>query len=124
MIGISSRGDHNKTANSLLKIARGDIFAELDRYAQMGVQALARATPKDSGLTANSWTYKIFRGAKPGIAWYNTNMIGGTSVAVLIQYGHATGTGGYVPGYDFINPAIQPILDQITEHVWKKVKSV
>lgn len=123
MIRITSKGDLTSTKNYLTKLLRGDIFSELDRYGAMGVEALARATPVESGLTANSWYYKLIGDRKhPGIEWRNRNSVNGTTVAVLIQYGHGTGTGGYVPGRDFINPAMRPIFDRITSEVWKKVK--
>lgn len=125
MIRIFSKGDFKKTTNSLLKMKgfNGGIFSSLERYGQMGVDALAKATPIESSLTANSWKYRIIKDNKrPGIEWYNTNIVNGTPVVILIQYGHATGTGGYVPGRDFINPAMQPIFDKIVDDVWKKVK--
>lgn len=124
MIGISSKSS-NKTEKWLKSLADGDIFSDLDRYGQMGVDALARATPVDTGLSANSWAYRIIKDrGSPGIEWYNTNKINGvgTPIVILIQYGHGTGTGGYVPGYDFINPAMKPIFDKIEADVWKKVK--
>jgi hypothetical protein len=124
MIGIESRGDFKKTRSFLKKMQRGDIFYDLNRYGEMGVSALGKATPIDSSLTANSWGYRIIRDRKfPGIEWYNTNVVNGTPVAILIQYGHATGTGGYVQGRDFINPAMQPVFDKIADEIWKKVKS-
>lgn len=99
-----------------------DIFLTLNRYGQIGVQALAAATPRDSGETAASWTYEIKRA--PGsysIVWGNTHMAANQPVAILLQYGHGTGTGGYVQGRDYINPAIQPIFDQIAAEAWKAV---
>jgi hypothetical protein len=124
MFRVSTAGDHNKTANALRKILRGDIFTQLDQYGQMGVAALEQSTPVDSRMTAGSWRYRIIRGRFPGIEWFNTNMTNqGTPVAILIQYGHATGTGGYVAGRDFINPAMRPVFDKIADDVWKKVKS-
>lgn len=121
MIGITSRGDFSKTEGFLAKILRGDIFRDLNNYGQQGVEALSRATPVDTGKTAMSWNYRVIRGRRPGIEWFNTNTENGTSVAILIQYGHGTGTGGYVQGRDFINPAIRPIFDRIADDVWKKV---
>ena len=103
---------------------KGDIFSGLDRYGQEGVDALANATPKESGETANSWRYRIIR--KRGfvtIEWYNTHVNDGANIAVLIQYGHGTGTGGYVQGIDYINPSIRPVFDRIADEIWKKVKS-
>lgn len=123
MISITSSGS-NKTEVFLTKMLKGDLFNSLDRYGAMGVDALASATPKDSGLTASSWTYHVVK--KKGfysVVWNNTNTINGTPVAIILQYGHGTGTGGWVEGRDYINPAIQPIFDQMAEEVWKQVTS-
>ena len=104
------------------RMLHGDVFSELDRYGALGVSALSRATPVDTGLTAQSWAYRIVRSrGRHTIEWYNTNTRDGLEVAILIQYGHGTGTGGYVAGRDYINPAIRPIFDQIADNVWKKV---
>jgi len=105
-------------------MSKGDIFLALEAYGQRGVDALANATPVDSGETANSWTYEVIR--KHGyfsIVWSNTHVVEGRPIAILLQYGHATGTGGYVAGRDYINPAIRPIFDQIAADVWKVVTS-
>lgn len=122
MIGITTGGDLKKTDDFLKRLLQGDLFSDLARYGQMGVDALSRTTPVDSSLTANSWAYRVIKNRKrPGIEWYNTNTVNGTHVAILIQYGHATGTGGFVSGRDYINPAMRPIFDQIVNDVWKKV---
>lgn len=90
----------------------------------MGVDALAGVTPVETGLAAASWRYRIVRDSrKIGIEWYSVDQIRGTPIVILLQYGHATGTGGYVRGRDFINPAMRPIFDQIANDVWKKVTS-
>lgn len=122
MIRITSKGDYRKTNNFLNRLLKIKQPTNFDRYGQMGVEALAKATPIDSSLTANSWAYRIVKDSRgPGIEWYNTNPAGNTSVAILIQYGHATGTGGYVQGRDYINPAMQPIFDRIADEFWKEV---
>lgn len=121
MIGISTRGD-DSTSKALQRMQRGDIFGDLDHYGRLGVNALAAATPTETGATKIAWGYRVIRSRKwPGVEWFNTNPAGGESVAVLIQYGHATRNGGYVQGRDFINRAMQPIFDQIISDVWKKV---
>jgi hypothetical protein len=90
----------------------------------MGVNALANSTPVETGLTARSWQYRIVKDRRgPTIEWYNTNQVNGTPVAILIQYGHGTGTGGYVAGRDYINPAMRPIFDTIADEVWRRVKA-
>jgi hypothetical protein len=122
LITFSSSGSWKRTESFLQRMARNDIFRTLDKYGQMGVQALAAATPRDSGATAASWTYEIKRGfGSYTITWGNTNMAGGSPVAILLQYGHGTGTGGYVQGRDYINPAILPIFDKIADEAWKAV---
>lgn len=124
MITFTTKGDFKRTEEFLMKMAKGDLFTALDRYGQEGVQALAAATPKDSGETASSWSYEIKKDAGSySIIWSNGHMADGTPVAVLIQVGHGTGTGGYVSGRNFINPALQPIFDRIANDVWKEVTS-
>ena len=92
-----------------------------ERYGAQGVEALRSATPKDSGLTADSWTYTI---ENWGIGFNNSNVNNGYAVALLIQYGHGTKNGGYVQGIDFINPALKPIFDKIAEECWKEVQKL
>jgi len=119
---IGSTGDWKRTQSWLKDMARGSLFSDLDRYGQAGVAALASATPTDSSLTANSWDYKVSTsGSGASIEWFNTNAVGSANIAILLQYGHGTGTGGYVKGRDYINPAVKPIFDQIEKDVWKKV---
>lgn len=124
MIRLSSSGSFEKTRAFIDRLRNGDMFKDLNRYGQMGVDALSRATPKDTGQTAASWGYVIRRNANgTTIVWTNSNVNQGAQIVILLQYGHGTGTGGYVQGYDYINPAIRPIFDQIAADVWKKVTS-
>jgi hypothetical protein len=119
---FSSSGSTDRTRSFLQKAQTGNLFNDLSSLAQQGVNALASATPVDTGLTASSWSYEIeTKGDRTTISWINTNKEGTAKVAILLQYGHGTGTGGYVSGQDYINPAIQPIFDQIADNVWKKV---
>lgn len=122
-ISLSSQGDYNQTKNSLQKMLNGNLFSDLDSWGQLGVEALASATPEDTGLTSESWGYRIVHDSYgPGIEWYNTNVDDqGTQIAIMIQYGHGTGTGGYVHGKDYINPAIQGVFDTIVAELGKKV---
>lgn len=125
MIRVSASGSFQKTKGFLDRLMNGDIYKELDRYGEMGTRALAAATPVDSGTTANSWYHRIER-SKNGvtISWHNSNVNKGAVIAILLQYGHGTGTGGYVVGRDYINPATRPVFDQIAAEVWRKVTSV
>jgi hypothetical protein len=119
---FSSSGSTAKTQAFLQKMQAGDVLSGLESLAQQGVNALAAMTPVDTGLTAASWSYEITTsGGTTKISWINTNRIGGVKVAIILQYGHGTGTGGFVAGRDYINPAIVPIFDQIANDVWKKV---
>lgn len=125
MLYVTSQGDFSKTQKFLVKLARPNIIERLKAYGSMGVDALSAATPKDSGKTAGSWGYEVKQSGKTySIVWTNTNVVQGVPIAVILQYGHGTGTGGYVQGRDYINPAIQPIMSRIAEDVWKVVSSV
>lgn len=124
MISFSHSGSFDKTTAWLRKLQRLPLDQIVRAEAQKGVQALAAATPKDSGLAASSWGYQIKKTATSlTIEWTNSDVENGFPVAVMIQYGHGTGTGGYVQGIDFINPAMRPIFDQIAQTVWKAVIS-
>lgn len=122
MITFSSSGSFNATESFLQRVSSDGLFSALDHYGQQGVDALASATPVDSGLTAQSWTYEIVKDANSySIIWDNTHIENGMPIAILIQYGHATRTGGYVEGRDYINPALRPIFDQIAKDAWREV---
>lgn len=122
MITISSHGSFENTEKFLKRMSDRSIFDSLSRYGEEGVQALSQATPKDSGDTAQSWVYEIERTSTSyAIIWSNTNVVDGVPIAVLIQVGHGTGTGGYVSGRDYINPALRPVFDRIAASVWKEV---
>lgn len=122
MIIFESRGDFKKTEKFFKAMLKGKLFDEMDKYGRMGVDALASYTPRDTGLTAADWGYEISRSfGSYSITWTNRNPAGGTPVVILLQYGHGTGTGGYVQGQDFINPALRPVFDAIAEGVWKAV---
>lgn len=124
MIKITSKGEWEKTRNFLNRILRNDHLSDFAQYGELGVVALERANPKDSGLSSNSWGYSIINSKNfPGISWHNTDIEGNQQVVILIQYGHGTKSGTWVQGRDFINPAMRPVFDQIAEDVWKKVNS-
>jgi len=122
MIGVKTSGSFDNILKYLRQRTKEDSIGNLDSYGQRGVRALSAATPKNSGETANSWSYRIVREhGKVRIEWYNTHEEDGTNIAVIIQYGHGTGTGGWVEGRDYINPAMRPVFDSIISDVWKEV---
>jgi hypothetical protein len=122
MISITGKGDFSKTFKFLNFVDKFKVDKILEKYGQQGVSALAAATPINSGQTANSWNYTIKNsGSSYSIHWNNTNVNNGVNIAVIIQYGHGTGTGGYVQGIDYINPAMRPIFDKIAEEAWREV---
>lgn len=122
MFKITSQGDFSRTFKFLEKVKKLNTKKILEKYAKEGVTALANATPVDSGLTASSWTYEIsISGESATINWVNTNVNKGVNIAVILQYGHGTGTGGYVQGIDYINPAMRPIFDRIAQEAWMEV---
>jgi hypothetical protein len=105
-------------------MSRLDIRSILEKYGAAGTQALAAATPVSTGLAASSWSHEVVReGRRWTIAWNDTDIENGYPVAIMIQYGHGTGTGGYVQGIDYINPALRPLFIQMADEVWKVVKS-
>lgn len=121
MIKLSSTGTFDKTEKFLKR--SNNIKLELDTYGKKGVAALAAATPVNSGETANSWYYEITKqNGKYTIAFKNSNINNGVPIAIILQYGHGTNNGGWVEGRDYINPAIQPIFDEMAEAAWKEVK--
>ena len=122
MISFRQKGDFSKTYKYLGKAKRAVQLTNLDKYGQEGVDALASATPYESGLTAKSWDYKVTR--KNGsitLSFFNTNIQNGVPIAIILQYGHGTRNGGWVQGRDYINPAIQPIFDKIADNAWREV---
>ena len=122
MITFSTKGDFSKTEQFLIKAKRVDIKSILDTYGRQGVASLSASTPVESGRTASSWDYTV-KGSRGSyeIVWTNSNVHNGVNIAVILQYGHGTGTGGYVRGRDYINPAMRPVFDQIAKAAWKAV---
>ena len=117
-------GGFTKTERFLNRMKRREYLNVLDEFGRDGVQALRNATPVDSGATAEAWDYEIKRTRNyTEIVWTNSNINDGVPIAVILQYGHGTGTGGYVQGRDYINPAIRPVFDKIAEKAWKVVTS-
>lgn len=122
MVTFKVSGNYKKTRKYLEKANKMKINDILEKYGKQGVKALRESTPKDSGKTADSWSYEIKTDKNgPVLYWRNSNVNDGVPIAILIQYGHATRTGGYVKGRDYINPAIRPIFDEIAESAWKEV---
>ena len=122
MISFRQKGDFSKLSRYLERAKEAAKVGILDKYGREGVAALVSATPTDSGKTAVSWEYEIVRqNGSVSIVFKNTNVNKGVNIAVILQYGHGTGTGGWVQGRDYINPAIQPIFDRIADDAWKEV---
>lgn len=121
MITFKQKGDFSKLTH-FLQNAKNSIAVDiLDKYGREGVKVLASATPKDTGKTAASWTYRIIRQKDSvSITFENSNIQNGVPIAIILQYGHATRNGGWVQGKDYINPAIRPIFDQLADEAWKE----
>lgn len=123
-VNFEVSGGFTKTERFLNRMKRREYLNVLDEFGRDGVQALRNATPVDSGATAEAWDYEIKRTRDyTEIVWTNSNINDGVPIAVILQYGHGTGTGGYVQGRDYINPAVRPIFDKIAEKAWKAVTS-
>lgn len=122
MISFRQKGDFSKLSRYFERVKEAARVGILDRYGREGVAALASATPIDSGLAASSWSYKVEHTSNSAkITFLNTDIENGFPVAIMLQYGHGTGTGGWVEGRDYINPAIQPIFDRIADAAWREV---
>lgn len=123
MISFNQKGDFSSLSSFLERAKESVKLGDLNKYGRKGVEALASATPVDTGKTAKSWHYEIIREeGSVSISFSNSNIQNGVPIAILLQYGHGTRNGGYVEGRDYINPAIQPIFDELAEEVWKEVK--
>lgn len=124
MIKLRSKGNFNKTYRFLKKAREWRDRKLLDMYGQLGVNALKSATPKATGKTASSWFYTITEEENSTtITWNNSNVNKGVNIAIVLQYGHGTGTGGYVRGIDYINPALAPIFEKLAARAWEEVVS-
>ena len=122
MIRFKQKGDFSKLTNYFERIKEVFKVGDLNRYGQQGVDALAAATPVDSGKTAASWYYEIEnQNGRVTISFHNSNVNQNVNIAIILQYGHGTRNGGWVEGRDYINPAIQPVFDEIANNAWKEV---
>lgn len=121
MIRFRHRGNFRNTEKLLNNASKANYMSILKKYGDAGVRALASATPTESGKTASSWSYQI-EGGRGGytITWTNSNINDGVPIAIILQLGHGTGTGGFVQGRDYINPAIRPIFDQLANDLFKE----
>lgn len=125
VIQMSEKGDFKKTFRFLKAMKEKKFLSNLDKYGERGVQLLSENTPRDTGLTASSWYYKIEDdGNTLKLTWYNSNIKKDYfNVALMLQYGHATKNGGWVEGIDYINPALKPLFDEMEKDIWEEVKS-
>ena len=122
MISFKQKGDFSKLTGFLERVKEAVKLGDLNRYGREGVELLASATPKESGLTANSWYYEItHENGSSSISFHNSNINKGLPIAIILQYGHGTRNGGWVEGIDYINPAIQPLFEKIAQDAWKEV---
>lgn len=123
MIRVKQKGDFGNTTRYLQRVKKSAKVLDLAKFGVEGVNALKAATPVDTGLTANSWYYKIEEDTKGiyKISFCNSNINKGVNIAIILQYGHGTRNGGWIEGRDYINPAIQPIFDKIVDSAWKEV---
>ena len=122
MISFRQKGDFSKLTRFLERAKESVKIGDLDKYGREGVAALSSATPIDSGKTANSWSYEITNeDGSVTITFNNSNIQNGVPIAIILQYGHGTRNGGWVQGRDYINPAIQPVFDEIVDKAWREV---
>ena len=125
MISITNKGDLAKTFNFLNSSKKFNASNIMNKYGKEGVSLLSKNTPIDSGKTSQSWSYKIenLKG-KTTINWYNSNVVNGVNIAIILQYGHGTQSGGYVSGRDYINPALLPLFNTMANELWMEVNKI
>lgn len=124
IIVFKQKGNFKKTRKFLKRCSNLQLDDLLDQYGKEGVEVLARATPKDTGKTAASWSYAVHKSdGRITITWSNSNIVDGVPIAVILQYGHGTRNGGYVEGVDYINPAMRPIFERIAQRAWGEVRT-
>lgn len=123
MITVHTKGNFNNTETFFKRVLHfRKNYSVLKRYGEMGVNALAQATPIRTGKTAASWEYEIsYLNGDIRIDWKNTNTENGVNIAILLQYGHGTGNGGYVQGIDYINPAMRQVFQEIADDAWREI---
>lgn len=123
-IKFKSKGDWEKTTKFVKKCTKLEIEKILQKYGEEGVSALRAGTPYDTGNTANSWSYIVEQdGSSWSVTFNNSNVNKGVNIALILQFGHGTGTGGYVAGRDYINPALQPVFDDLVKEAWEEIIS-
>ncbi len=125
MIRFRHHGNFNNAERFLSKSRTEEYLAILNKYGKVGVDALISATPVDTGITSGSWGYRVAqKRGRYTIEWTNDHIVDGVMIAVIIQYGHGTGSSGYVEGRDYINPAMKPIFDKIADDLYKEVANL
>lgn len=121
-ITFKHKGDFSKTLKFFNHLLRRDYLNILDKYGKEGVERLKEYTPKDTGLTSESWNYVITKDKQSTtITWTNSNVNNYVNIALILQYGHATRNGGWVEGVDYINPALEPIFEKMAQEAWEEV---
>lgn len=124
-IQIISKDSFDKAIDYFERLKMLKYDSILNNAGQNGVDALRGATPRETGELADSWSYNLtYDGDRAKLEWHNSDIEGGYSVALLIQYGHGTNNGGYVPPHDYINPAIEPIIEEISRQIGEEVKRI
>lgn len=125
MIRFRQKGDFSKLTSYLERAKEKARIGILDKYGKQGVAALSSATPVNTGLTASSWYYEVEHSeGRATLSFLNSNIQNGIPIAIILQYGHGTGTGGWVQGRDYINPVVRPLFDKIANEAWKEVTKV
>lgn len=124
VVTMRQSGDFKKSLTFLTRVKKRSVRPILEKYGRLGVEALAGATPKDTGKTAASWGYEIkMEQSGATLCWKNSNVVDGVPIAVILRYGHGTRNGGYVQGVDYIDPVMKPIFESIASEIWQEVKN-
>jgi hypothetical protein len=123
MLKIRTKGNWDRTDKFFKKSVRITEIDDITTLAERCIERLKEATPKDSGLTAQSWSYEIVKDrGKKTLYITNSNVQNGVKIALLLEFGHATTGGTWVEGQNFIGPITQKEYNKILSETWKELK--
>ena len=123
MIKTKQKGSFKKTKSFLTNLS--NIFDNTlsEKYGKRGIELLAEFTPKDTGKTAESWVYEVDNTRNGFVLhFYNTNIQNGTPVAIILNDGHLSKEGQWIPGSNYIEDAINELYNEIAKDIRRRFK--
>ena len=126
LIRIEQKGNFKKAEKFLKDCKNVDGRRVLRVYGDIGTQMLAEATPKDTGQTSLRWKHEL-RKDKNGVSLSFINSKArpdAPDIVSLLVYGHATRSGKWVEGRDFITPVTDYLFDKINKEINREVRNI